>query len=161
MAIRMPQLERIMKRVTKRDDGCWEWIGKSRTGLFNEYGGTRLSGRMMSTHRAVWILIKKSVPKDLLHQCPMKLCCNPDHLREGTHRENIMEAITARGKPWGVCKPAGDDHPARKVSLKDEEAINKRYLAGEKQRVIASKYGITQARVCQINKKIRLANQQS
>lgn len=110
----LPPMERIMRRVIKRPDGCWEWIGKCRTGLYGEYGGTRLNGKMMSTHRAMWILIKGYVPKDLLHQCPLKLCCNPDHLNEGDQRQNLLEAVQAKGGGWGFCNPKHSCHEKRK-----------------------------------------------
>lgn len=101
------QLDRIMGHVDKAvkgDYGCWIWTGKGRSGLFLEYGATRLFGKMMSTHRAVWILLRGPIKGiDLLHQCPHKLCCNPDHLRMGNQSQNSKEAVAARGGPWGSC----------------------------------------------------------
>lgn len=96
--MRKSAMERIMSHVDKVD-GHWLWTAKGRTGLFREYGGTRLNGRAMSSHRAVWILHKGPIPFgiDLLHQCDVKLCCNPAHLRLGTHRQNHEEAVAARG----------------------------------------------------------------
>lgn len=151
-----PPLDRIMKHVVKhKESGHWEWIGKSRTGSRGEYGGTRLGGRVMSSHRAVWILLKGYVPVDLLHQCGMSLCCNPAHLREGTHRENLLEAVAARGgKGWGGGVP-GDGHPMRKVTLAEELEIYKRNMAGESQGDLAKEYGVSQPCICYIIKRVR------
>lgn len=140
---RMSPLDRIMQHVNKQADGHWEWIGKGKTGINREYGGTRLNGKMMSSHRAVWILLKGYVPGDLLHQCDMKLCCNPNHLREGTHQENLKEASTARGnKGWGACK--SETHSRRKLTLHQEDLILAAWSSGKSQREIAAEYKISQ-----------------
>jgi hypothetical protein len=55
--------------------------------------------RHMTAHRYAWIL-KHGEPKDglhILHKCDNPPCCNPDHLRLGTHDENMAEML-ARGR---------------------------------------------------------------
>ena len=98
----MTDLERAMQFINKTDDGHWLWTG-SRCGLKREYGQFRYLGKVSIAHRAMWMIIKGPIPGnlDLLHQCPFTLCVNPDHLRPGTEKENIQEAVTARGgKHW-------------------------------------------------------------
>jgi hypothetical protein len=53
---------------------------------------------MMSVHRYSYELHKGPISEGLhvLHECDNKLCINPDHLRAGTHAENIRDAV-ARG----------------------------------------------------------------
>ena len=75
--------------------GCWEWTGhKSSVG----YGLIKVFGRMSSVHRYSYELHKGPIPEGLhiLHECDNKVCINPDHLRAGTHAENIEDAV-ARG----------------------------------------------------------------
>lgn len=141
--MRKTAMERIMSHVVKKD-GHWIWSAKGRTGLFKEYGGTRLNGKMMSSHRAVWILHKGPIPPgvDLLHQCDVKLCCNPNHLRLGTHTENHIEAVDSRGGVHWNCN-GGDDHHSRKLSNAQYMEITNAVANGESRRSVAAKYGIT------------------
>lgn len=152
----MLPIDRIMRHVKKHDgSGHWEWVGRCTTGKSGEYGGARLFGRMMSSHRAVWILTKGFVPKDLLHQCGMTRCCNPDHLKEGTHRENIMQAIKEKGGVWGAASGEGDERKSRKLKLADEAVIAARVAGGESQRSLAKEYGVTQACISLMLKRLR------
>lgn len=145
-----PPLDRIMQHVVKhKGSGHWEWVGRCRTGSNGEYGGTRLNGKMMSSHRAVWILLKGYIPRDLLHQCGMTLCCNPAHINEGDQRQNLLEAIVSRGDGWG-CTKKGYKRPKTKTSEQDRETIRMRAASGENRYSIAASYGISKARVSQI-----------
>lgn len=149
------QLDRIMTRVDKRKDGCWIWTGKGRTGLHGEYGGVRCNGKQMSTHRAVWILLRGPIDGiDLLHQCPNKLCCNPDHLNKGDQKKNLQEALEARGgKPW---QADGETHCNAKLSDDDVRAIRKRCRNGASQSSVAKMFNVTQPCISQIiNRKWR------
>lgn len=140
---RRRSIDRIMSHIEKIDGGHWIWTAKGRTGLNNEYGGTRLNGKAMSSHRAVWIIHKGPIPKGaiLLHQCEVKLCCNPDHLKLGTHKENTQEAITARGGiHWQQLF-------RRVIPKRHIERIIKRWKSGERQADIAKSYGVNQAAI--------------
>lgn len=107
MPKKMDDMERVMRHVKKTDDGHWLWIG-SRCGMNREYGQVKYLDKTRIAHRVVWILHRGPIPGnlDLLHQCGQTLCVNPDHLKPGTEKENIQEAIDARGgKHWFTgCK---------------------------------------------------------
>lgn len=75
-------------------DQCWEWQGQ----IIKGYGYFRLNGRKVLAHRLAFELRNKRPPvNDVLHSCDNKACVNPRHLRDGTHRENMIEA-TQRGR---------------------------------------------------------------
>lgn len=84
----------IMDRVIVTDSGCWEWQGPR---VPRGYG--RLRGRYV--HRIM--CEAKHGPLDpgiqAMHSCDNPPCCNPEHLRPGTGRENMREAVD-RGRLW-------------------------------------------------------------
>jgi len=71
------------------------------------YGVIKVFGRFVGAHRFSYELHKGPVPDgmEILHSCDVKACINPDHLRAGSHAENMAEA-GERGLMRG-----GDRHP--------------------------------------------------
>ena len=84
-----PFVERFWLRVNKEcPDDCWLWVGgkiPSGYGMF----GNRL------VHRIAYTLIIGPIPRGMVldHICHQKLCCNPNHLRIATIRENSRNRI--------------------------------------------------------------------
>lgn len=136
-----------MSFVDVTPDGHWMWTG-SRCGLSREYGQTSFDGARMVAHRAVWLLERGALARDLdlLHQCGRTLCVNPAHVRPGTHAENIREAIESHGS-WAV---RGEDHPRAVLTWAKVADIRARRSAGELQRVLAVEYGVSQVMISQI-----------
>jgi len=85
--------EEFFKNVNKTET-CWLW-----TGWINRSGygqrSKRLDGKVMAQgmHRYSYELHKGPIPKGLhvLHSCNVKSCVNPDHLRIGTHTDNMRD----------------------------------------------------------------------
>lgn len=74
--------------------GCWNWkraVNKQGYGIVRSHGGSTAA----SVHRVSWIIWNGPIEGRLcvLHQCDNKRCCNPSHLRLGTHKENSREAV--------------------------------------------------------------------
>ena len=65
------------------------WIG---TKNWNGYGQVRLDNQWVMAHRAVWEHFRGPIPEDMQvdHMCGVRLCCNVDHLRVVTPRENCL-----------------------------------------------------------------------
>jgi hypothetical protein len=70
---------------------CWEWIGQR---WKSGYGYLRPNRKIVSAHRYIYEELVGPIPDglDLLHSCDNPGCVNPDHLRPGTHSENMKEA---------------------------------------------------------------------
>lgn len=83
--------------LTANPEKCWEWQGaKISTG----YGNYVYLGRNWLAHRLAWLLMKGSEPtRFLLHSCDNPKCVNPNHLREGSQKENLQE-MAAKGRQW-------------------------------------------------------------
>lgn len=94
-------LDRLMARVSAPTlTGCWVWQGatvRSRGGA--RYGkirnGLRREGFAL-THRATYTLFVGEPDGELDHLCRNTLCCNPAHLEDVTHRENVARREAAR-----------------------------------------------------------------
>lgn len=81
--------------------GCWLYTGFTK---WDGYGwlARTIDGRAtkhLTAHRYAWILTH-GVPakgEHILHDCDVAACCNPAHLRLGTHQEN-MNDLRDRGR---------------------------------------------------------------
>ena len=132
----MEEKEESMKRgFTKQDfynrlhpnGDCLEWIG----GNFNTgYGQTRAYGKMWLTHRLALHLEGIDVSDHyVLHSCDNPCCCNPAHLRIGTHQDNMDDKVK-RGR--------------QNRKLTEEQVLEIRSITGMYQRDIAAQYGVKQ-----------------
>lgn len=73
---------------------CWEWNGDiDRRG----YGTMRLPRESASVgaHRAAYRAAKGPIAPNMYvrHRCDHRPCVNPDHLLQGTHRDNMRDAV--------------------------------------------------------------------
>lgn len=76
------------------ENGCWEII--SHKPQSNGYVMLTLNTFRQSAHRYYYEFFNKKIGKNLLirHTCDNKLCINPNHLLEGTHKENYEDAAS-------------------------------------------------------------------
>lgn len=91
---------RFWAKVAVVDGGCWEWqAGKNPLG----YGWFNWGGKCWLAYRVALIWATGDNPAGLsaLHSCDNPPCVNPDHLRWGTHQENMQEAAER-----GLLEPA-------------------------------------------------------
>ena len=86
---------------------CWEWVGKrtaNRAGTFYPRVSVREGGAVKSkfAHRVsveTFHGVKLSRAKVVKHLCNNALCVNPDHLEDGTQRENMRQMVD-EGRDW-------------------------------------------------------------
>lgn len=115
-----PPFKRLLDSYTPNaGTGCWEWTGHKYS---NGYGVLKVFGRDVSAHRYSYELHKGPIPAGMfvLHSCDNKSCINPDHLRVGTHQENMDEAH-ARGLMRPI--PKGTPNPRKGIKNKDAKPV--------------------------------------
>lgn len=72
--------------------GCWVWMGYMTD---RGYACFEIKGRNIRVHRLSWELWNGTISPgiEVCHQCDNPICCNPEHLFLGTHRENINNKV--------------------------------------------------------------------
>jgi hypothetical protein len=117
MISRLPEQDRgIARRLLAKveinpDTGCWIWTA---TRNDKGYGQMWVRGAMRSAHRTAYTLWVGPVEPGLVldhFKCSTRECCNPEHVRPVTVRENNLRSevtLAAIAAAATVC-PAG--HP--------------------------------------------------
>lgn len=105
------------------ENACWPWkLRKDRAG----YGAWTVRGRFWFAHRFAYFAANGELRADLdvLHSCDVRPCCNPSHLRQGTHDENMRSMrLRGRGKSGGWTQGKKLD-AARVLAMRAERETN-------------------------------------
>lgn len=121
---------------------CWLWTGaKNACG----YGtmGQRSKGQSItvSTHRVAWAATHGDPGRQhVLHSCDRPACCNPRHLRLGTHLDNMREMA---GRNRRANNFAGLKNPHRRLGIDDVYMIYNAVLGGTPPPIVATRHGVT------------------
>lgn len=81
---------RLWQEIDITAAGCWEHRGRATSGM--GYRQIRVAPHSVLAHVAAWWAWYGRWPTGvLMHQCDNPACCNPAHLIEGTHAQNMQE----------------------------------------------------------------------
>ncbi len=102
---------RFVKKTGEADErGCMKWTGSTNG---NGYGTFYLGGGPRKAHRVAFRIYKGYWPRPMcLHNCNNRLCVNPEHLREGTHLDNMTD-MQVSGR---TARTAGNKNGRTKIS---------------------------------------------
>lgn len=109
--------------------------------LENGYGRRRVNGKLVYAHRHAYEQEYGPIPDGLIvrHECDVRACIEPQHLRLGTHKQNAMDRV-ARGRQGDT---RGEKNGTAKLREKDVKQIRAEYAEGSTtQRKLAEKYGV-------------------
>lgn len=89
--------ERFWKKTKEMPNECVEWQGaKIKAG----YGQVKVGKKNFRTHQVAYLMANgKPLPKVIRHSCNNTKCCNPSHLYDGTHTENMDDMFAALRHP--------------------------------------------------------------
>ena len=100
-------IQRFEKYISvEPNSGCWLWTGAwSKSG----YGSFRVENKSQNAHRVAYKLYLGPLKNGMMidHICRNRACVSPDHLRQVTPRQNILEnsmSISAISAKRNCCK---------------------------------------------------------
>jgi hypothetical protein len=105
------QITNFWSRVEQKGaNDCWPWTGSRRRARPGQmgYGQVHIHRRNYPAHRIAYMMVTgRDLTPDckVRHTCDNPICCNPAHLVEGTHLEN-MEDMRRRGRGGKKLTPA-------------------------------------------------------
>lgn len=126
-------------------DECWLWQNTKHGQGYGQYSFKQRG--VKKTHKAHRFLYEclfgeiENLKLEVRHfVCDNTTCCNPNHLKLGTHKENMEDRENkGRGRP---PDNRGSKNGMSKLTEADVVIIRKRVAKGEKQIVVAKDYGI-------------------
>lgn len=128
-------LERLQKKFTVADNGCWNWNFPRADGRANTFF---YRGKPQAAYRAAYQILVGPVPDGmcLLHRCDNGLCVNPSHIFLGDRKDNYHDMVTK-----GRSNIARGEMKKTIAKLSDEiiREIRKSPLNGNQ---LAKKYGV-------------------
>ena len=131
--------DRFISRVHETPT-CWLWRGAKSLNGYGVFwtGGSRTSGKLMSTHRWIWTYLVGPIPKDkcICHICDVPSCVRLDHLYVGTIHINIEDKLRKNRQGDG-------GRGVFKVNKENHKTIKKAYQKGISVKELAQEYGVT------------------
>ncbi|MHB0992643.1 MAG: HNH endonuclease signature motif containing protein [Burkholderiales bacterium] len=139
--LRIPIEDRFWKKVIKSEN-CWEWVGNKNN---KGYGQLSKGGRLGNAlaHRVSYEIHNGKIPGGLfvLHKCDNPGCVRPDHLFLGTNSDNMQDMLKkGRFKSKSL---KGEKCKFSKLNESQVMEIKNRLLHGDKARLIARAYGVS------------------
>ncbi len=125
---------------------CWIWTRggtKGRERGSSAYGAFWLFTKSYRAHVVAWYLTHNAFSKpgfEICHHCDNRLCVRPDHLFEGTRKDNMLDCARKDRPAYGVR--------SRQAKLDDVAVREIRHLGKtESSKSIARRFGISRGHI--------------
>jgi hypothetical protein len=141
---------RFWKKVDRRGQkACWPWLGardKDGYGVF----GVSTKVKTARAHRVAWQLTNGDLGDlQVLHDCDVPECCNPNHLFLGTNHDNVRDKMAKGRHVSGMAtKPEravkGERHGNAKLTDEAVREIRRSYVPRKVTlKSLAEKFGVS------------------
>lgn len=89
------EFREFREMVSIDSDGCWEWLGPRNPSGYASVRGKTNIGHTSFGHRLSYYHYRGDLIKGLciMHSCDNRSCVNPNHLTQGTQKENIHDML--------------------------------------------------------------------
>lgn len=107
-----PPEERFWEKIDTSGgpDACWPWMGARLQGGYGQFWVGNNRKELAHRFSLALKLQRALLPNmEACHTCHNPPCCNPKHLYEGTHAENVHDMVTSGRQ---VPKDNSLPHPA-------------------------------------------------
>lgn len=138
--------------LIEKDNGCLECIShcKDKDG----YSRIRYNGKHDRIFRVLYQKKYGNIPKGkvLRHLCNNSWCCNVEHLKVGTHKENMEDKVKCGRSLKGIInlKIAGENNINHKLN---ENQVKEIYLSNESFNKLSKKYCVSTTNINYIKNK--------
>lgn len=150
MSVKVTWAERLQMFLDgPHAEGCWEWDGGH---SWKGYKKVWLRGRPAYAHRVAYRWLRGPIPDglDILHSCDNPSCVNPDHLRAGTHLENMQDKKARGRQPTGAALNRPQNGSQNHMAKITEEDVVDIYTNGLSGAECCRVYGVSPATVSMI-----------
>lgn len=132
------------KWILNPETGCHEWTANKNN---RGYGIIWFNGKMRLAHRVRYFLQYGEIPDNVVirHKCDNPSCCNPNHLEQGTHKDNMEDMVSRKRQA------SGSNNGRTKIT---PEIVLKIRESSKTQDELAKEFGISQSQVGRIKRGI-------
>lgn len=120
-----------------KDNECWPWTGNKHSGGYGLFWCPILQYGIR-THRVAYFYVHGKFPQEARHTCDNPPCCNPVHIINGNHQDNMRDCVE-RGR-----FPRGEANGKAKLTRNEVQKILRDSRSSRK---IAPEYGVTKSTI--------------
>jgi hypothetical protein len=142
-------LKLLLRKLEVDKKGCWVFTGKVTDRGYGELflytRGNKRNTRVVFAHRLAYRLFIGKLKKgmEICHRCDNRKCCNPSHLYQGTHQDN-MNDMKNRNRQYITWGERSGVHKLTTQEVREIRASNARQID------LAHKYGVAKSTICEI-----------
>lgn len=145
MVLELTEMDRAHFWVKVQKRGwCWLWTGHVLTDGYGQFSVGR-DGRThhWRAHRLSYELLRGPIPDGLqvLHRCDTPLCVNPEHLRLGTHQDNM------RDMEFKSRQARGERIASSRLTAERVREMRRARAEGATYRQLANRFNVTMGTV--------------
>lgn len=126
---------------------CWEWQAATNSA---GYGHVGRSGRHILCHRLAWEFAYGPIRNGLcvLHKCDNPPCVNPNHLFQGTIRDNSLDMVKKGRARWNSA--VGEQCAVARLSQSQVLLIRSLKSEGKSAVELGVAFGVTRGHIHKI-----------